>query len=84
MKSDSKMVNFTAKFDYSINLCGGVIYGQKITITSSNYPNNYQQNTNCAWALKLLDGEPVNVSILKLINYLYDTNSWYLYYYNFC
>lgn len=69
------MINFTAKFDYSINSCGGVIYGQKITITSPNYPKNDQQNTNCAWSLKLLDGEPVNVSILKLINYLYGPNS---------
>jgi len=44
-------------------MCGGVLYGQTITITSPNYPNNYKQNTNCAWSLILSEGENVNVSI---------------------
>jgi len=62
IKGNLKTVNFTASFDYSINSCGGVINGQKITITSPNYPKNYQQNTKCAWLVKLPEGAPVHVS----------------------
>lgn len=66
-RASRKDINFTANFDYFINSCGGVLRGQKITITSPNYPKNYQQITNCAWSLRLLDGETVNVSIMKFI-----------------
>jgi len=44
-------------------MCGGVLRGQTITITSPNYPNNYKENTNCAWSVVLPEGENVNVSI---------------------
>jgi len=44
-------------------MCGGVLHGQTITITSPNYPNNYNQNRNCAWSVVLPDGENVYVSI---------------------
>lgn len=63
VKANKNIINFTANFDYFINSCGGVREGQKIEITSPNYPNNYQQNTNCAWLIKLPEDENVNVSI---------------------
>jgi len=44
-------------------MCGGVLRGQIITITSPNYPNNYKENRNCAWSVVLPEGENVNVSI---------------------
>lgn len=44
-------------------MCGGVLNGQKIIITSPNYPSNYQTNLNCAWSVTLPEGENVNVSI---------------------
>lgn len=49
-------------------MCGGVLQGQTITITSPNYPNNYNQNRNCAWSVVLPDGENVYVSIEILRN----------------
>lgn len=68
LKFDSNTINFTGTVNYSINSCGGVMYGQQITITSPNYPKNYQQTTNCAWSLKLPEEKHVNVSILYLQN----------------
>ncbi|KAL5234243.1 hypothetical protein ACI65C_001653 [Semiaphis heraclei] len=59
--ADKKLVNFTASLNYYINMCGGVLQGQTITITSPNYPNNYNQNRNCAWSVVLPDGENVYI-----------------------
>ncbi|XP_022177373.1 cubilin-like [Myzus persicae] len=61
LNADEKLVNFTASLNYYINMCGGVLNGQTITITSPNYPNNYKQNTNCAWSVVLPDGENVYI-----------------------
>lgn len=47
---------------YGINPCGGVIEGQIITITSLNYLKSLP-NTNCAWLLKLTEGENVIVIV---------------------
>lgn len=63
MKTNANYINYTGTLDYSINPCGGVITGQKITITSPNYPNNFQQTTKCAWSLRLHEENQVNVSI---------------------
>lgn len=52
-----------ATFDYFVNSCGGIISGQKVTITSPNYPESYQQNTKCAWFIELPDTESVLVRI---------------------
>ncbi|VVC39263.1 EGF-like, conserved site,EGF-like calcium-binding domain,CUB domain,EGF domain,EGF-like calcium- [Cinara cedri] len=59
VKSDPRLVNFTATFDYFINSCGGQLYGQKITITSPNYPHNYRQNNICAWLANLPENENI-------------------------
>jgi len=58
-----RRINFTAIIEYNVNSCGGVMNGQKITITSTNYPKNYGQNLKCAWYLKLPEGNNVDVSI---------------------
>jgi len=57
-----KKINYTGIIDYNVNSCGGVINGQKITITSTNYPKNFGQNLKCAWNLKLPEGNNVDVS----------------------
>lgn len=62
MLGNIKKVNYTATLDYYINSCGGIIEGQKVTITSPNYPRNYQNNTNCVWLVKLNEGTIINVS----------------------
>lgn len=62
MKANSKTVNMVATLDYYVNSCGGIISGRKITISSPNYPNNYEQTTNCAWLAKLSEDDNVNVS----------------------
>jgi len=62
IRGNSKSANYTATIDYFINSCGGVIDGQKITITSPNYPKYYQKITNCAWALNLPEEGTVKVS----------------------
>ncbi|VVC39264.1 EGF-like, conserved site,EGF-like calcium-binding domain,CUB domain,EGF domain,EGF-like calcium- [Cinara cedri] len=53
VKSNSKITNLTATFEYFVNSCGGKIRGEKVTITSPNYPENYQQTTKCAWFVEL-------------------------------
>lgn len=60
--TDLSIINFTATIDYNVNSCGGVMNGQKITITSTNYPENYGQNLKCAWYLKLPEGNNIDVS----------------------
>lgn len=62
VRGNSKSANYTATIDYFVNSCGGVIGGQKITITSPNYPKYYQKNTNCVWALNLPGEGTVKVS----------------------
>ncbi|XP_029345465.1 cubilin isoform X2 [Acyrthosiphon pisum] len=56
-----RKINFTAIIDYNVNSCGGVMNGQKITITSTNYPKNYDQNLKCVWYLKLPEGNNVDI-----------------------
>lgn len=66
MTSSLKTLNYTAKINYFINSCGGTLEGQKITITSPNYPQNYRQNNICAWLAKLPENENINVSVRAL------------------
>ncbi|XP_029345463.1 cubilin isoform X3 [Acyrthosiphon pisum] len=61
VQTNLKKINFTAIIEYNVNSCGGVMNGQKITITSTNYPKNYGQNLKCAWYLKLPEGNNVDV-----------------------
>uniref|UniRef100_A0A2H8TEF1 Cubilin n=1 Tax=Melanaphis sacchari TaxID=742174 RepID=A0A2H8TEF1_9HEMI len=61
LHSNQKTINYTANLNYYVNMCGGVLYGQTVTITSPNYPNNYKQITNCAWLIVLPEGENVNI-----------------------
>lgn len=63
MSSNSKLIKFTATIDYFVNTCGGILNGRKITITSPNYPKNYQQLTNCAWLVVLPEDGNINVNI---------------------
>ncbi|CAI6368736.1 unnamed protein product [Macrosiphum euphorbiae] len=61
VRTNLRKINFTGIIEYNVNSCGGVMNGQKITITSTNYPKNYGQNLKCAWYLKLPEGNNVDV-----------------------
>lgn len=85
-RSNSKSANFTAKIDYFVNKCGGVIDGgRKITITSPNYPitDILNKNHNCAWLVILSDEGSVNVSTksVKSLNVLTQNQNKTIIYY---
>ncbi|XP_050535178.1 cubilin [Daktulosphaira vitifoliae] len=61
IKGNVKKINYTATLNYSLNKCGGIIKGQKVVITSSNYPKNYPTNSNCVWEIHLPNSELFNV-----------------------
>jgi len=69
VRGNSKSANYTATIDYFVNSCGGVIGGQKITITSPDYPKSYQKNTNCVWVVNLSEEGNVNVSVNYLVGH---------------
>jgi len=37
-------------------MCGGDIHGYSGQITSPNYPNNYDNHTNCTWNITVPEG----------------------------
>ncbi|XP_050435751.1 cubilin [Adelges cooleyi] len=61
VKGNTKYINYTATLNYTVSKCGGMFEGQKLTITSPNYPQNFAPNTNCAWSVKLPEGQNVNI-----------------------
>ncbi|GAB1597688.1 hypothetical protein Ahia01_000045400, partial [Argonauta hians] len=50
------------KFKYSIAKCGGTLNEKRGQIKSDNYPEPYQNNMNCEWAIRVLTGQTVSMN----------------------
>lgn len=72
-------MNFTAT--YSTHDCGGIVHDQSGVISSPNYPNKPTKAYECAWLLKVLEGQVLNITSIN-INLGDDCEKSYLVIYN--
>ena len=45
-----------------IAACGGIIHSNEGTISSPNYPANYEANTECIWEINVHNGYHVELT----------------------
>ncbi|XP_078582053.1 cubilin-like isoform X2 [Branchiostoma floridae x Branchiostoma japonicum] len=60
--SDFSIVHPGFSLTYSFSTCGGVLDGTSGTITSPNYPNNYDHNDFCTWLIRAPEGQTISIT----------------------
>jgi hypothetical protein len=62
---ESKMKMY-AYWVFFLTICGEIVNlipGEEVTITTPNYPNSYDRNTNCVWLIKVGSGTNLDWNI---------------------
>lgn len=52
-------LNYT--IEYKMNPCGGILQSEYGTITSPGFPNRYADTVDCAWLIKVPEGQSIKV-----------------------
>ncbi|GFN89691.1 cubilin, partial [Plakobranchus ocellatus] len=61
--SDHSISGGGFRMEYRFTDCGGVYNGPSGVITSPNYPNNYNDNDDCAWLIRAPEGMVIKVNV---------------------
>lgn len=72
-RSSLKDVHFEARFDSSRSGCGGIIQSRSGVIHSNNYPNNYDDNSDCTWTIVVPRNHRIELNFMEFD--LYSTSN---------
>ena len=56
---------FEARFDTFNSQCGGRLTGDYGEFKSPNFPENYQDNTECTWEITIPEGKKVDLKFFS-------------------